>query len=114
MLGVFRAIHTGIFAARIGACLNDLGIDVIRLNKQCKAFLFEVECKKFREMSPQEAALYFLCSALPDIEPSCFLLPMSSRDIAQRAAVISSQWVSNGKMRQTVLDGILVSFRRQM
>lgn len=114
MLGLFGAVRTGIFAARISGCLTDLGIDVHKLNKQCKAVLFEIECKKAKEMSPQEAALYFLCGALPDIEPSCFLLPVGSRDIAQRAAVISDQWVSNGKMRQTVLDGILVSFRRQM
>jgi len=112
-MGIFDALRTGVFAAKVAGCLLDLAIDVKTLDAASAQALFEVERSKSKEFSSQKAALYFLSIALPNLDPTCFLLPIESRDLAQRAEVISNQWLSAGKLRQPVRDAILKSLRRQ-
>ncbi|MCY4754671.1 hypothetical protein [Pelomonas aquatica] len=113
-MGILNAFRTGIFAARIAGCLLDLGIDVKKLDAQCAKILYEIECEKSKELSPHEAALYFFGAALPYLDPVCFTLPISSQDLAQRAEVISNQWIKAGKMRRPILEAILKTLRREM
>ena len=110
-MGIFAALKTGIFAAKIASCLLDLGIDVKKLNPEYGRVLYEIERDKSKEFSPHEAALYFLAGALPNINQSCYLLPIDRHDLANRAEVIAGMWVKAGKIRAPVADAMFQTLR---
>lgn len=113
-MGLVNSLFVGIFAAKVANRLIDLGIDVNKLDQVCQEILYEIERDRRKDLSPQEAASYFFGAAFSNILPDCYLLPVSSTDMVERATVIMDGWVNKGKMRRQLADSIQKSIRSQL
>ena len=110
-MGLLNSLLIGIFAAKVANCLIDLGIDVNKLDKECQGILYLIERDRRKDMSPHEAASYFLAAAFLNISPDCYLLPLSPADMADRTMVIMDGWVKCGKMRISWAEAIQKTLR---
>jgi len=113
-MGFLNALFVGFYSAKVANCLIDLAIDVNQLDQGLKELLYEIERDRRKDMSPQEAASYFLGGAFSNIPPDCYLLSGASpTDIADRAMVIMDGWVNDGKMRRQWAESIQKTLRSQ-
>ena len=113
-MGLLDSLFIGAFAAKVANRLIDLGIAVNKLDEACKGILYEIERDRRKDLSPQEAASYFLGAAFSHISPDCYLLPVSPTDMADRATVIMEGWVNSGKMRKQWAETIQKTLRSQL
>lgn len=115
IMGIFDSLFIGVFAAKVANRLIDLGIDVNKLDEATMLILYEIERDRRKDLSPYEAASYFLGAAFSNISPDCYLLPAATpTDMADRAMVIMEGWIHSGKMRRQWADSIQKSLRSQL
>jgi hypothetical protein len=107
-------LRIGLFASKVANRSIELGIDVNRLDPRCARLLHEIERDKFKELSPYEAASYFFAVTFSDLPRDCYLLPISSEDLAARATVLINGWVSKGKVRRQYAEASEKALIRQV
>lgn len=110
-MGLLDSVLCGIYAARISNRLIDLNVNVRKLDPTLARMLYEIERGRRGDLSPHEAAAYFVSANIGHIPQECYVMPLDRQDMCNRATVIINQWLQRGKVRAKFSEQIFTGLR---
>jgi hypothetical protein len=105
-MGLLSKIQLCLFSSRVEACLLELQINTRQLDPNSVRLLREIGMLRSEDLSPHEAALFFLALVLPTMSARAFMLPMRRHDYGSRARMVGRIWTRQEKVRAFVREAI--------